>query len=294
MKLVESNGKKYFSGKLDYVKQYPDEISMNEVEIGEVISLSETGFYIDWGISNCGYGQYSMSYKDGKWSIMNECMGINSCSLILETLEEGLLTLGNPKINYILSKLKYNMSIECRNLKQGLTLIWENADKEGSNRDKKEKDFTSIKLNDLTINDIYFEEEVVELRKLRSKPNEKKSMLNVKDLSIDFDYQFKQFGFLNIAQKTYEDGKVLYQITHGMEQNVLLDIFEKLEQLSLTETKNLELQYTTKQIESIEKIKLNWKQFKNIFLNLSIEEIVSTMFNEDTRVKEKIVYNKIR
>lgn len=115
--------KNYFYGELEFSQV----IEQKEVAIGSLYSFHENGFYIDWGISQFGFGQFSMGYslKEKMWYINNECMGPNTCSMIVDTLEKAIRLLDDDKLtamlNIFLKKLQAN------SLAEGLHKIWNQA-----------------------------------------------------------------------------------------------------------------------------------------------------------------------
>lgn len=60
------------------------------------------GFYLEWGISACGFGQLIFSTHDGRLSIDTEAMALEDLYMIIDFLQEK--DLNKPEINNFLKK----------------------------------------------------------------------------------------------------------------------------------------------------------------------------------------------
>ena len=115
--------KNYYYGELNFSQI----IQQKNVEIGNLFYLNESGFYIDWSMSDFGFGQFSVGYQqeENLWYIDNECMGIQTCSMIVDTLEKAIHYSQNEKLIQ-----KLNIFLEKMNapsLQIGLKNIWNKA-----------------------------------------------------------------------------------------------------------------------------------------------------------------------
>lgn len=251
---------KYFKGELNYEKEFSlkDRSGNNtQVEIAHIFSFHEKGMYFDWGMSACGFGQYSMSLSDNGWHIDNECMGLHSCQMFLETLEEAIIQQNNDQLMYQLNKLKYNLSPECSSLAEGLTLIWKEATKD--ERDSEEKE-TLFKYNDLTVKYFFLEEE-------ERQPNIRRNLKKKHHLmfTLNFDMKWKQFGncYLSVITplEEQEDMSVKYCISENLREDTLISIVEHIEELSLN-VNDLEMRYSKAQYHQIKELVKVWNEFK--------------------------------
>lgn len=102
-----------------------------KISIDNIFSLSETGAYFDWGLEKCGFGQFSLGLKDGKWVIMNECMGHETSAMIVKAFEEAIIASGDEKAIYCLNKMISLISYRSNSLSKCLLLIWTSAEIEG-------------------------------------------------------------------------------------------------------------------------------------------------------------------
>lgn len=270
---------KYFKGELNYEKEFliKDRSGNNtQVEITHIFSFHEKGMYFDWGMSACGFGQYSMSLSDKGWYIDNECMSLHSCQMFLETLEEAIVEQNNSKLMYQLNKLKYNLSPECSSLAEGLTLIWKEATKD--ERDSEEKEIV-FQYNDLMVKHFFLDEE-------ERKGNPKRNVGKRHDLSFTlcFDMKWKQFGkcYLSVVTplEKQEDMSPKYCISENLKEDTLVSIVEHIEELNVN-VAALEMRYSKAQYQQIKELVKVWNEFKEKGGLKTKEDFIKHFYHEE-------------
>lgn len=262
--------KSFSSGSLNYKQQATLLSSPVDVYIDDIYSFSENGFYIGWGISTMGHGQYSMSYSDEKWHISNEGMGINSSCIIIDALEAGLRLLNDPKINYMIEKMKYNMSPECTSLSQGLTLIWNCADRD-SDRNRDENNFQK----QLTLGQLKLLKFSTEVDEYTNKNKEQ-----IKNIACDFkfDSQYEQFGYSSLQKVINLDLHTEHYTTSSeLNDQTLINIIKVVNELDINELQDF---YGKEDMKNITKIVEDWKKFKSeCNLPDSTEDIIEAILS---------------
>jgi hypothetical protein len=123
IELHYNSEKNYYYGGLNFSQM----IQQKNVEIGNLFYLSENGFYIDWSMSDFGFGQFSIGYhqEENVWYIDNESMGIQTCSIIVDTLEKAIHHSQNEKLIQQLNIFLEKMNAP--SLQIGLKNIWNQA-----------------------------------------------------------------------------------------------------------------------------------------------------------------------
>ena len=236
MKFKSEHGKLY--GKVNYegVTETGKKICINNI-----FNISETGAYFDWGLESCGFGQFSFSYSDGKWTIMNECMEPESSSMILKAFEDAIRASGDVKAIYCLNKIISQISHFSNSLSKSILLIWNKATNEGgevknfesvkkelkkTNGKNREKSFVFHKqeeeFNDVKIN--YMETEHYSY-------TNKQGTFYRSELMVFFDVKGLQYGELNIS-KTIDlnTSEEKISLTSGIKLLTLEKLIKTLEQ----------------------------------------------------------------
>lgn len=132
-----------------YAKLQYESVTENglKIYIDNVFSLTEKGAYFDWGLENFGFGQFSFSYNEGKWTIMNECMGPETSYLILKAFEEAIRASQDKKAIYCLNKIISLISYQSTSLSKSILLIWNKAETEGGKIESFEETLKKYKKN---------------------------------------------------------------------------------------------------------------------------------------------------
>ena len=214
-----------------------------KISIGNIFSLTESGAYFDWGLEKCGFGQFSFSYTEGKWNIMNECMGPETSSEILKAFEEAIRATGDEKAIYCLNKIISLISYQSNSLSKSILLIWNSADKEGGEVygfEKSIKDYNKeMKREVKTEKNLVFSSNqiIAEDVKLDSISTNHYSYTNKQgtfydtELNMFFDVSEKQHGFLSINQRTdLNTDEKKWFVSEDINEKTLGKIIKALEQ----------------------------------------------------------------
>lgn len=238
MKFKQEGEKLY--AKLDY-----ESVTENglKIYVDNIFSLTENGAYFDWGLEKCGFGQFSFSFKEGKWTIMNECMGPETSYSIIKAFEEAIRASGDEKAIYCLNKIISLISYRSNSLCKSMLLIWNSAEKEGgevNNFEESRKEYKSgLNEEENTEKNIVFtqKELVVEDLKLYTLSTNHYSFSNKKgsfyEATLDglFDLKYAKHGLFSIEQRIdLNSGEKEWFLTENMDGKTLAKIFKTLEQ----------------------------------------------------------------
>lgn len=212
-----------------------------KVSIGSIFSLSETGAYFDWGLEKCGFGQFSLGYKDGKWVIMNECMGPETSAMIVKAFEDSIRASGDEKAIYCLNKMISLISYRSNSLSKCLLLIWISAETEGgevrsfnetlelykedakTNPDN-EKNLVATQ-ETLVNNDIT----IFTMSTNHYSFNNKKGAFYEASLDVMLDVKHMKHGMIYVTQRIdLNSGDVQWIVNEGVDAKLLAKVFKVL------------------------------------------------------------------
>lgn len=237
MKFKQEGEKLY--GKVNY-----DSITEDgyKVSIGTVFSLTESGAYFDWSLEKCGFGQFSFSCKNGKWEIMNECMGPETSSVIIKAFEDAIRASGDEKAIYCLNKIISLISFKSNSLSKCILLIWNKANTEGGEVQSLEKTLTEYKKEtkkevkvekNLLFTNENITVEGVEIGSLSTNHysySNKQGSFYEATISIFFDIKHVNYGYIYITQRIdLNSGLVEWNVNKGLNDKVLGKVFKALE-----------------------------------------------------------------
>lgn len=213
-----------------------------KISIGNIFSLSETGVYFDWGLEKCGFGQYSLGYKNGKWNIMNECMGPETSSMIVKALEEAIIASGDTKAIYCLNKIISLISYRSKSLAKCLLLIWNSADLDGGEVNSFDKTLelykadalknTDSEKNMVSTYDTLANDEVkiYTLQTNHYSFNNKNGAFYEVTLDLFVDVKHMKHGMIYVAQRIdLNTGNVEWIVNNGVNEKLLAKVFKVLE-----------------------------------------------------------------
>lgn len=91
MLTINEETKSHLNGWLNYKHVINLDNSEIKILIDSVMNLSNNYIYFNWSISKLGFGEFSLYLEDDIWFINNECLNVETCAMLLEALEAGVL-----------------------------------------------------------------------------------------------------------------------------------------------------------------------------------------------------------
>lgn len=212
------------------------------INIDNIYSLSEYSAYFDWALEGCGYGQFSLSYKNGNWFIMNECMGPESSYDIVKAFEEAVRSSGDESAIYCLNKMISHINFYSNSLAKSVLLIWNTAEKEGKwlsefitvvENHKKNLDMGNHDGNMILTKESLVTDNVTVYTLIKNEysfSNKKGSFYEI-TLEGFFDIKNGQYGYLYLAKIiNIESNEKEWVIAKNLNSEMLEKIFKTLEE----------------------------------------------------------------
>lgn len=213
-----------------------------KISIGNIFSLSDHGAYFDWGLEKCGFGQFSFSCAEGKWTIMNEGMGPETSSEILKAFEEAIRDSGDEKAIYCLNKIISLISYRSNSLSKSILLIWNSATKEGGEVygfEKSIKDYNKEMKREakseknilLSLTQLQYEDVMLySISTNHYSYTNKKGTFYDTEINMFFDVKDSQHGFLAMTQRTdLNTDEKFWFVSEGITEKTLGKIIKALE-----------------------------------------------------------------
>ena len=91
MLTINEETKSHLNGWLNYKHVINLDNSEIKILIDSVMHLSNNYIYFNWSMSKLGFGEFSLYLEDDIWFINNECLSVETCAMLLEALEAGVL-----------------------------------------------------------------------------------------------------------------------------------------------------------------------------------------------------------
>lgn len=215
-----------------------------KVYIGNIFSLTDSGAYFDWSLEDCGSGQFSFHCENGKWEIMNECIGPETSSMIIKAFEEAIRASGDEKAIYCLNKIISLISYNSNSLSKCILLIWNQADTEGGeiesfeNTIDKYKKIVKEEFN-IEKNLLYTNEEVsvegvhiISLSTNHYSYSNKEGSFYEANIDIFFDIKYVSYGYIDVTQRIdLNNGLIEWNVSKDLNERVLGKVFKALENI---------------------------------------------------------------